>query len=209
MGHGEQEARQQWLAGGAARDEDEALWFDQFGDEDGSDRSAGELDFIAEQYQAERQRRAAARSQQERTGPSTWPGVPAGTARLTGEQAARHAQQREALRHQDQERSGYREERVAFQPHVAGAAPQDTAGHQPFAKSGEKLADDGKAWHPATGEQRKAWSQIAVPSYAEQQRRLDRERAADPWHDRTGPGYTEPEIDWDPQEDSGDFEAGS
>jgi len=209
IGRGEQEARQQWLAGGAARDEDEALWFEQFGDEDGSDMSAGELDYIAEQYQAERERRAAARAQQERTELPTWPGVPAGTARLTGQQAAQQAQQHEALRHQDQERSGYREEREAFQRYAAGAAPEDAAEHQPFAKSEEEPADDGKAGRTATGEQREAWTQIAVPGYAEQQRQLDRQRAADPWHDWTGPGYTEPEFDWDPEEHSGDFEAGS
>lgn len=209
MGHSEQEARQQWLAGGAARDEDEALWFDQFGEEDGSDRSAGELDFIAAQYQAERETRAAARAQQQRTGPSTWPGVPAGTARLTGEHAAQQAQQPGALRHPDQERSGYREEREAFHRYAAGAAPEDAAGHQPFAQSGEEPADDGKAGRPATGEQREAWTQIVVPGYAEQQRQLDPQRAADPWHDWTGPGYTEPEFDWDPEDHSGDLEAGS
>lgn len=59
IGLGEQEARQQWLSGGAARDEDEELWFEQFGDEEGSDRSAGELDFIAEHYRTEREKRAA------------------------------------------------------------------------------------------------------------------------------------------------------
>src|ERR1039457_669376 len=209
MGHGEQEARQQWLAGGAARDEDEALWFEQFGDEDGSDRSAGELGYIAAQYQAERQTRAAARAQEERTGQPTWPGMPPGTPRLTGEQAPRQAQQPEALRHQDQQRSGHREEREAFQQYAAGAAPDDAAGHQPSAKSAEELADDGKAGRPATGEQREAWTQTVVPSYAEQQRQLDRQRAANPWHDQTGPGYTEPEIDWDPEEHSGDHEAGS
>jgi hypothetical protein len=208
-GHGEQQARQQWLAGGAARDEDEALWFEQFGDEYGSDRSAGELDYIAAQYQAERETRAAARAQQERTEPTTWFGVPARTAWLTGEQAARQAQQPEALRHRDQEQGGYREEREAFQRYAAGAAPDDAAGHQPFAKSGEEPADDGKAGRQATGDQRENWTQIAVPGYAEQQRQLDRQRAADPWHDKTGPGYTEPEFDWDPEEHSGDFEAGS
>jgi hypothetical protein len=205
MGYGEQEARQQWLAGGPARDEDEALWFEQFGDEDGSDRSASELDYIAGQYQAERESRAAVQAQQERTGPSTWPGVPAWTAGPSGEQAARQAQQPEALRRPDQERSGNQEEREAFQRYAAG----DAVGHQPFAKPGEEAADDGNAGRAAAGEQREGWTQLALPGYAEQQRQLDRQRAADPWHDWTGPGYTEPEIDWDPEEYSGDYEAGS
>jgi hypothetical protein len=209
MGHGEQQARQRWLAGGAARDDDEALWFEQFGDEDSSDRSASELDYIAAQYQAERETRAAARAQQERTEPSAWPGVPAGTARLTSEQSARQAQQLETLHHPDRDWSGYKEEREENQRYAAGAAPDDAAGHQPFAKSGEESADDGNARSPATGEQLEGWTQIALPGYAEQQRQLDRQRAADPWHDCTGPGYTEPEIDWDPEEHSGDLEAGS
>lgn len=54
-----------------------------------------------------------------------------------------------------------------------------------------------------------AADKIVVRGYAEQQRRLDWQRAADPSHDWTGPGYTEPEIDWDPEEHSGDLEVGS
>jgi hypothetical protein len=47
-------------------------------------------------------------------------------------------------------------------------------------------------------DQATAWTQTVIPSYAEQQRQLDWERAQDPWHEQTGPGYTEPPIDWDP-----------
>jgi hypothetical protein len=122
MHRGEQEARQQWLSGGAARDEDEELWFGQFGDEDGSDRSAGELDFIAEEYRAEREKRAAARAQQ---APGDKPGREAPDP---GEQPGREAQLAAAAR------LGEAVAHVA-QGHAAYEAAQDA----------ERAAPDGSA----------------------------------------------------------------
>jgi len=52
------------------------------------------------------------------------------------------------------------------------------------------------------------WTQQVVPSYGDQQKALDAERAAHPYHDMTGPGYTEPEIAWDPPA-SAEYEADS
>jgi hypothetical protein len=45
------------------------------------------------------------------------------------------------------------------------------------------------------------WTQEIIPSAVVQQAQLEADRERDTWHEMTGPGYTEPPLDWYPDPD--------
>src|ERR1035438_318850 len=47
------------------------------------------------------------------------------------------------------------------------------------------------------------WTQEAIPSAEVQQAQLEVDRERAPFHEMTGPGYTEPPLDWDPEPENG------
>jgi hypothetical protein len=132
------------------------------------------------------------------------------------------AQRFEAFRRQDQEWSGYWEEREAFRRYAAGDAPRDAAERQRFARFDQELADALDARRPGqhgehgelpgrgdggsgTREDSRPDTLSASGQHAaghSRQSRLPR-----PGHSRSG---VETDVKWQrPADSAADFEAGS